>query len=85
LTKAPVQISISDGDAELTQVKSADSAKEAPRRTPARLSAFDQLSSPYTKEQLTRLAESPRRDFRSGSPPYLIEDVRQHVADRPHG
>jgi hypothetical protein len=39
---------------------------------------------PYTKEELTRLAET-LRDFPVGEFPYLMEHVRQHVADRPQG
>jgi hypothetical protein len=40
---------------------------------------------PYTKEELTGLAESFLRDFPVGEFPYLMEHVRQHVADRPQG
>jgi hypothetical protein len=44
----------------------------------------DQLSLPYTKEELTGLAESFLRDFPVGEFPYLMEHVG-HVADRPQG
>jgi hypothetical protein len=46
---------------------------------------IDQLSLPYTKEDLTGLAESFLRDFPVGGVPYLTEHVRQHVTDRPQG
>jgi len=46
---------------------------------------IDQLSLPYTKEELTGLAESFLRDFPVGEFSYLMEHVRQHVADRPQG
>ena len=46
---------------------------------------LDQLSLPYTKEELTGLAESFLRDFPVGEFPHLMEHVRQHVADRPQG
>ena len=52
--------------------------KVAPGRTPAGPSAFDQLSLPYTTEQLTGLADSFLRDFPVGEFPYLMEHVRQH-------
>jgi hypothetical protein len=39
----------------------------------------DQLSLPYTKEELTGLAESFLRDFPVGEFPYLMEHVPQHV------
>jgi hypothetical protein len=40
---------------------------------------------PYTKEELTGLDESFLRDFPVGRSHYLMEHVRQHVADRPQG
>jgi hypothetical protein len=46
---------------------------------------IDQLSLPYTKGDLTGLAESFLRDFPVGEFPYLMEHVRQHVTDRPQG
>ena len=46
---------------------------------------IDQLSLPYTKEELTGLAESFLRDFPVGEFPSLLNHVRQHVADRPQG
>ena len=46
---------------------------------------IDQLSLPYTKEELTGLAESFLRDSPFEEFPYLMEHVRQHVADRPQG
>jgi hypothetical protein len=42
------------------------------------------VSFPYTKEELTGLAET-LRDFPVGEFPYLMEHVREHVADRPQG
>jgi hypothetical protein len=45
---------------------------------------IDRVSFPYTKEELTGLAET-LRDFPAGEFPYLMEHVRQHVADRPQG
>lgn len=45
----------------------------------------DQPSLPYTKEELTGLAETFLRDFPAGEFPYLMEHVRPHVADRPQG
>jgi hypothetical protein len=38
----------------------------------------------HTKEALAGLAESFLRDFPVGEFPYLMEHVRQHVADGPH-
>ena len=38
---------------------------------------------PYTKEELTGVAESSLRDFPVGECPYMMEHLRQHVADRP--